>query len=824
MPFLSGLFAAIGTAVAGFGSFITSGFIGKALINIGLNVALSVAKNLLFKPKAQPSGVDLDLKYGEAQGRKVLMGLVAEAGHVFYDNTFGPSNKYWQQVIVLSDFPCTALNRVWVDDELVSLSAADVNGWRTVTSGERANLLRFKFKDGWQTEADADLVANANPPERWTENHVLDGMCYVIAELTYNREKSTSAPKYLFEVLGAPLYNWRLDSTAGGSGPQRRNDMTTWVFTKNPIVMVENYHYGIGWNGDIFCGMDIPASDLPLDKWTIAANICDEIVEGEARFEASISIDCGADTKHRDNVEALMQSTGGFMVTQVDGIWPIVGTSQPIVAVLTDADLIAGEPVQFQRLRKMNELVNSISGVFPNPDNQWSPAAYKTARDVAVVAVDRSSRDINMNFPTVSRNRQASQLASTYYAENRIEGTMSCTVRPRWQVLEAGDWIRFDSAQYGSRFWRIVDIDIAAIDADGPRNTRLNLQEVDAGIYAPVGVVTAPVVPLPPGEIAYTNEMPDFAVLASNVSGADGRIAPAIRFSWSDANDPSIVSVRVEYRVKEIYGQTQGEIFSDDVPVERSVRLVTAGVVSNTVYEARHIIVADPARPSTASAWVEVTTLDTPANDVSVGLGQVRADVYGSLVQMRKEIDRLAALNDQVAGNASENTLTEYLERNTVKKTVGALSARVTTEVKALVDNDAAIASSLTNVEAKADDATASGLFKIEAQAGGAGILAQMSMLLRAETADAFKEGGLFLQLYDDGGTLKARVAIAADQFVVFDPDTGNEASPLVFEGGVLKSQIAKFGSAEAEQFITANAKAKFGTLAPGVEGFSIKT
>ena len=945
MPFISAIIGAIGAGIAAVGSFIGGlGAIGQMALSIGLNLAVAaISAALAPKPKEPPSGVDLELQLGEDVPRKVRVGRFGVAGHLAYANAFGPGNQYLQQVFVVSDAPITALDKVWIDGELATLVNTGNPAGLQVTNGDYANLIWIKLVDGHQTTADAELVSGSNPADRWTAAHVGHGTAYIVVTMSYDREKLANPPQFFFEGRGAALYDWRKDSTVGGTGLHRWNDQSTWEYSANPIVAAYNYYRGFEINGDIFCGMEMLASDLPLSAWTMAANICDESVSGRTRYVVAIGLDCTLE--HGDNIDALMKSCGGMIVDGVDGTWPIVGTNQPTVATLTDADLIVGAPVRFQARRAMNELVNSVSGTYPNPENQWSPAGYERATDAATVAVDRRTRDVAMNFETVPDGEQAAQLAAIYFSENRWEATGQIMVRPRWQVLEPGDWIVWQSKRYGTRTYMVTDMEIASLDGEGPRNTLLSLQERNGGIYDAVTVVPQPV-PLGPATPVYATELLDFAVIGIAGVGSNGQVYPAIRVSWTLPTDPTVSGAVIEYRVK-----AQPDISYDKaVSFDRTIVLLAEGVVSNTIYEVRHRLVTDPTRVTPWSAWFEVTTLDLPNPDLLVGLAEVKDDIEGRFRTLQKEVDdvrtkltdvgtslqlaplanwqtirkvsertgqneasikveqivramaneaiaaelatlaanvggnkalitvervaradgdtalaaEITSLSAEVDGNAAsisaetgarvdadsalaadiatldanvgDNSAAIAAEQTAradadsalaadiavLEGSVGDNSAAITTEQSARVnadsalaadiaileadvgdnlaaiiteqaaraDGDSANASSITAVSADLNDRFATGLMKFEAAANQAGVDARFSIMLRAGTADAFKESGLFLELYTDGGIQKSRMAVLADQFVVTDGSI--YTLPLVYSGGVLKLQGVK--------------------------------
>ncbi|MBC7280043.1 hypothetical protein [Hoeflea sp.] len=651
MPFLAPLIAGIGAAITAVGSFIAPlttalgglGAFGKVLLTIGLNLAMTVAQGLFAKKeKPPPSGVQLDLQFGEGGSRDVKCGFYAVAGLFIYPNAYGPANSTLQQAFQISDFPVTSLDKVWIDGELATLGAVDTVKGAVVTSGGYAGRIWVKLVDGWQTEADAGLVAGANPTGRWSVDHVGLGNAYAIVTMNYDREKLTQPPQFLFEGKGAPLYDWRKDSTVGGSGAHRWNDITTWEFTENGMLMAYAYHRGIAFNGDLFCGMEVPASDLPIARWTAAANLCDEAVDGAPRYRCSIGLDCNIE--HGDNIEAIMTSCGGMMVNGVGEIFPIVGSDQPIVATLTDDDMIVGEPVKFQARRSMDELVNSVSGTFPNPDNQWGPTSYATARDAGVVATDRRTRDVTLNFTTVIYPKQAANLAALYLSENRFEATASFTARPRWQVLEPGDWIAWNSARYGSRIFMVVDSQLKSASSDGPRNVPLSLQQRSGDIYDGVGIVV-PDAPVNNAAPVYQAELLDFAVTAASVLGADSRARPAIRTSWTATSDPTVAAIILQWRIQ----AEPGDLFDRTVNTGQTIAFIVEGIMSSTIYEVRHKVIADPARVTSWSAWQEVTT-----GDIGLNLADLGADVIGRFEEIETGIEDVVATATQTAEDLAQ--------------------------------------------------------------------------------------------------------------------------------------------------------------------------
>lgn len=134
------------------------------------------------------------------------------------------------------------------------------------------------------------------------------------------------------------------------------------------------------------------------------------------------------------------------------------------------------------------------------------------------------------------------------------------------------------------------------------------------------------------------------------------------------------------------------------------------------------------------------------------------------------------------------SSVNDYRSRTIIRAKSTNAEALVLEEKSARILGDTALASSLTSVSAKADDATAAGLFKIEAIAAPAGVDARLSLLARTDVAGTYRQAGLFI---DVTGTV-ATVTVTADRFLIA---TGpNSAVPFAFVGsefvfnGVLRS------------------------------------
>ncbi len=669
--------------------------LGKVVVGLGINVLLSkMEERRAKKTQVAASGTKFDRDYGEAVSRKVACGPVGIAGHDCYVNTWEQSNRNLEQVYAFSDFPCDGLSRIFAGGSQLNLTTTD-NKRYEVATGDYAGRMVFTWYEGTQTAADGAMIAHSNPPGRWTHDHIGVGMCWLKVELIYDQEKLNQFPDFFFEFRGARLYDLRKDSSIGGNGNHRWGDYSTYEYTENPIIMDYNYRRGFSWNGDLFLGMDMPASDLPFDKYVMAANLCDEFTDYGRRYRCSILLD--ADLDHGDNIDALMLSCGGIVIDGVEGSWPVVGSEQPIVATFTDDDLVRKEKVRFRKHRSMGDLVNAVSGTYHEPGNMWSPAGYDVQTSTAIVAIDRRSRDVALSFGMVFSKGQANQLASIYFNENRYEATAEVVLRPGFRNVKTGDWVFWDSRNEKRRgVYMVQGRSISALDSDGPRNVALSLQERSGLIYKAVGVIP-PTIPIPNDQPIYLNELQDFAITPVLGIGSDGRSYPAFRLSWAKIEDVTIRAIDFEYWLK----SEPQNVISRTISADKLVALLQEGILSLSDYQFRYKFVAD--RPTSWIQPITVRSLDGGNADLEVGLEHVRDDVKSVLTGLQQNLDNLYQRIENIGVAFTLDSASTLIDKQTFQQRIGKAFAEISTERRIRATADEAAAQEISTVVARVD-------------------------------------------------------------------------------------------------------------------------
>lgn len=234
--------------------------LGAFLLRAVVSVGLSLLSRALQKKPRTPGLVTEATTSGGTTPQRLIVGLYATAGHLIappnsYGSVGSSPRAYLVYPIALSILPGITLQRVIVNDAYIDLSATRSATWGFKGIGPVGVNVAIDFLDGTQTVPDADMLAafGTDPDRPWLVDMVGPGLAWVKARFTYDREAFNGLPSVRFEVMGIPLYDPRLDSSAGGAGPQRFNLPATWVQTANPAVIIYNILRGLRLADDDVC-------------------------------------------------------------------------------------------------------------------------------------------------------------------------------------------------------------------------------------------------------------------------------------------------------------------------------------------------------------------------------------------------------------------------------------------------------------------------------------------------------------------------------------------------------------------------------------------
>lgn len=818
---------AIASVIGAGGSLFTNPLV-KILGGIGLQwLGRKASKKGKKSNRSEASGTRLETTVGGSQSREIGSGLFATAGQEISPAiTFGKENKTAVKVIILSDFRIDGVNRVAISNIWCDLTGDNNTERGYGVTGETSPFVRIKiYKGDPNQQADAYLVKNSGG--RWTAQHRGTGLAYAIISVDYDAEKMTSFPEFVFECRGVS-YDPRFDSSVGGNGAQRYEDPATWGYSDNPIVQLYTYSRGYHINGQLIAGKEMPARDLPLPAWIAAMNVCDEPIASEynqKRYRGGAIFTADGSVTHRDNMQPLLDACAGDMVERVDGDVPLVGMTRPVVAHLTDDDLIIGERAIYKAKRSRAELINSVFGSYNEPAKVWNTVAYPAQIDDAAQNADGERHAKQIDFKAVFSPQQAARLAQATLRENRYQASATIVVRPRWIVLEVGDWIDLTFKDFGTKTYEVRGRSLAALGANGARNVTLTLQEVGRGIYDnSVDIPELPVV-VQPAEPAL-QQFPDGLRVAAALaeSKENKRKIPVIVVSW----DPPTDVITVRGVLIELWKTSE-----PDRKIQFQVRqpqnsyTISGCLLPREAYSIRATVIPDPYRMTLWSDTKTVVTLneDYDTSQILQDIGELNKWAAYDKRSMREEKEWIGLIASDASVGGYElsrsikrdltvslgNARAEYTELITVAVSkTSALAAKIETleaevngniasavnEMKAQVETVngkvTATASQITALNATVDKLSSNITIRSQVVASPGDNWARYTVQVKTGSNDNYSVGAFYVDVKPG----QSRIVMMADQFIIADPNLAFQ--PFVFANGRLRLQVADIGEVVA--------------------------
>ncbi|MDE3874595.1 phage tail protein [Sinorhizobium meliloti] len=883
------IFTGIATAIAGAlfgGSALATSLIGGALA-FGAKFAIGKIQSAK-QVKQKQTAVQGELQFGGDVPVGTLYGVGKTKGQRAFYAKWDKGNKRNAEVFILANGWCDGLESyVYMYGEKYNLVAQATIGNEVARygvqgfiDGDGNSSIEIRFYDGRPGQGvDQRLVdVTANLGNKWKPTSRLSGMCYVVVERYYHleffRDAGKGKPDIDFVLRGLREYDPRKDSTvAGGSGPQRLNTPATWVHTKNPAVHRLNYQLGLRAliSGRTLIGEGKSLGQIDLATYFVAMNVCDTLrANGKKTYECSLFV--SGDDDHTEVLKQFDDAMAGYGLNRrgLSGVIP--GAPQIPVKDLTTADIPVDRAKDVQFRPSAFERFNHLSGQFTSIESMWNPESLKPVHVNADIAADGRNRQTSIDFLQVTDPDIAQYLLNIRYRQNRMGGKATVPVSRRFGLaVQEGEWITWRGKSWLISEWR----------ADERLRITLVLSETSAEIYDDAGIEPGPIVipPTPPINPSLLSTVQNFNVAVGMINGAQGFDTPALLFTWTPPDDPTITAVRFVYQIE---GTT--ELFEDQcTSPEDGLFRTTKNVVSGKVYNARATITTVPDRLRTFTPWA-TTAQPTGLQTLLTGLQQLQDDALNRFKELQQEMDEffrprlvelldafslegavgqierqqivatigdaLAQITEERRVRVSENEATAQLltylqaslgtanarliNEETVRATAdSALASSITTldaevdgnlariiqEETARADGDSALATSISGVNADFNGRFAQGLVKFEAVAAPTGVDARFSVLLRAGTSQSFKVSGFYVELYTEGGVQKSRMAVQADQFLVTSGN--NRHYPLVFENGELKLAIANIGTVNAGLLQSLNGKMKIDLNNGTIEIFS---
>ena len=807
------IFSLIGGAIAG--ALFGGSVLAATLISGALAFGASLAFSYLKRPKKRTyAAVQGETKYGGDVDVESLFGHGKTKGQRSYYAKWGQGNKYNAEVFDLANGWCDGLfDYCFVYGERRALIQVGNVG------GEAAHYhvdgfsdkISIRFYDGRPGQpVDAKLVADtAGLGNTWKNTSVNAGLCYVVVERLYDSALfEKGKPEFEWVLRGLREYDPRKDSTvAGGSGPQRLNDPSTYVFTRNPAVHRLNYQLGLRAlnSGRTLIGEGKSLGQLDLATYFVAMNVCDTIKAGKPTYECGLWV-TGADD-HTEILKEFEDAMAGYGLNRRGLSGVIAGAPQIPVLEITRDDIDTGRSSEYQFRKSAFERYNHISGQFLSIEDNWNPQSLKPVYSNADVAADGRNRQTSNDFLQVTDPDIAQYLLTIRYRQNRMGGTATLPVSLRVGLkVQEGEWI-----VWNGRTWMISDW-----LCDESFNITLKLSETGADIYDDGGIDPGPVVipPTPPINPSILTTVQNFAVETGMIEGAEGFQTPVLRFTWDPPQDPSIVEVIFEYRIS---GQTT--VYTDVCKdPEAGVYQTSKDVISGVFYNARATIRTVPDRFKTFTPWVtsanvtgnQTVFAEVDLSNVEEALGWLR----NSTRTAQDAIDGLIAGMMELATVAYKDT------RNLARELsveLGAARAEYREDIQLAVNETMAVAGKVETLTAALGGNTASINIAWAAVAAPVGYSARYG--ITAAVNDENYRSASFLMDVPSNPANPTRIIMKAGQVVMVSDDDATIKRPFVFQSGVLYLDEVRVNQLSALSGVLGNvdiSNAYIGTLTVG--------
>lgn len=253
--------------------------VSKAAQALGLN------KNAVQERQASVTTLSL----GETP-RELVVGEACTGGSLVDAWNWGGKYKtdYVTRCIALADHQVDRLVGYYVDDQYFEYTA---NGNQSAFNGALRLIFVNATANGSNPPADVGAADGG-----WTNADKVVGVTHVWVVTRIDDKVWTQGhPRFKFVLRGLKVYDPRFDPALGYVGPipQTWDDPSTHRFTRNAALLDYAYDRGIyatgrqGQDGHLLIGRGLSAEEAPPERIIAAANLCDEIVDGEPRYSAN---------------------------------------------------------------------------------------------------------------------------------------------------------------------------------------------------------------------------------------------------------------------------------------------------------------------------------------------------------------------------------------------------------------------------------------------------------------------------------------------------------------------------------------------------------
>jgi hypothetical protein len=534
---------------------LLAGTVGAFLFTTAVSIGVSLVTSWALSALAPKP------KFGDTSSRGILVnakdpispfdfvyGETRKGGVVTYYEATGTNNAFLHQIVVLAGHEVSAINDIYLNDEVVTL---DGSGF--VTSSPWNSKIRIKKYLGTADQAaDADLLAES---AQITSAFRGRGLAYLYVRYEFDQDVfANGLPLVTAVVRGKKVFDPRTSTTA---------------WSNNAALCVRDYiasSYGL--NDDQIDDIDFAA----------AANICDESVSlsgGGTESRYTINGVALASQSHGDVLQSMMTACAGSLFWGA-GKWKLkVGDYVAPTKVLTLDDLRG--PISLSTRVNLQDQFNGVKGTFNDAASRWITTDYPPINSAPFEAEDGGEQTmLDLALPFTTSAATAQRLAKLTLFRGREQMTLTADFGLNAFDVEVGEIIALTNPRYGwtEKEFEVVGWNFGNGEAGDLRIT-LTLRETSEAAFDWSAEETAIIqnnTTLPNSLVGLS--ISNLAVNAGGRTQSDGTFINSAIFSW-DAPANSFVSFyEVEWKpvADSVYGATTTSDLSIDLsPVIDSV-------------------------------------------------------------------------------------------------------------------------------------------------------------------------------------------------------------------------------------------------------------
>ena len=387
------------------------------------------------QPEQDVATLAKGLQKGIDQPRRITFGRDRVGGVIAHQATVTRGEKEFIQLIVLiNGAPIDALEDVFIANK--SLTEYPTGSYD------------YAVADGRHSRA---LQLAVQRMEGWTDNHIGYDQAHIYIELENNREVFPDGINDCeFLIRGARVWDPR-DTN------QDPDDRNTWTWSQNAVLCTLHYVRFYGAN-------QVPVSQLPMNWWIAAANVCDEEAEytdsqGVTHKEPRYTVNgtFAFTSRPLEVLQQLERSFAGKVFRQMGQWYVRVGAwyGAPTYTV-TMADVLGDVKIKWHA--DLRERANTVRAQFVDPKQNYERTDAPPVIAESYLEQDAQPLEQTLSLPFVRSSATAQRLAAIQLEQTRLGG-IELPLRHTGLRAAVGRTIKVNIPEYHitNKIYRVID-------------------------------------------------------------------------------------------------------------------------------------------------------------------------------------------------------------------------------------------------------------------------------------------------------------------------------------------------------------------------------